>query len=125
MEAYQVTKENLHLAVAALLTNQSALTKQLNSQDLVLLDIRTQTIKTNGRVLAAEAAILECKAGVKDALAKACPGNCILLAEKVRSLEDSRLEATATLGGMKWIITAAAAAGGVVTAGVNWIFSKP
>jgi hypothetical protein len=125
MEAHEVTPANLHLAVGLLLTNQQIITKRLDAQDSVLGAIKEQTIKTNGRVLAAETAIIECKAGVKEALATACPGTCLPLAEKVRSLEDSRLEATSNLAGARWVIASAVAAGGFVASVVGWLLQRP
>lgn len=124
MEAHEVTPANLSLAVGGILTELRGITKRLDQQDEVLLEIRTQTTRTNGRLLNAEAAIIECKAGVKDALSKACPGTCLPLAEKVRSLEDSRLEATSNLAGAKWLIGAAAATGGVLVSAVNWLLHR-
>lgn len=91
--------------------------RRLDDQDHVLGVIRDQTIKTNGRMLAAEAAILECKAGVKDALAKACPGKCVDLEAKVRSLEDSRL-------GVTWAGKALWAAGGIAASTVGWFLTR-
>ena len=131
MDARDVTPQNLHLAVAVLLDRQGEIVKKFDAhsarfdeQDKVLLEIRTQTIKTNGRVLAAEADIKELKGGVKDALAKACPGKCIDLEVKVRSLEDSRLSRTSTEGGIKWALGAVWAAGGVAASAVVWFLSR-
>lgn len=93
MEAHEVTPANLHLAVGSLLTNQQNIVRRLDDQDRVLSEIRTQTIKTNGRVTNAESTIVELKAGVEAAMTKACPGKCIPLEAKVRSLEDKFLTA--------------------------------
>lgn len=125
MEAHEVTPANLHLAVGLLLTNQQGITRRLDAQDVVLGAIKEQTIRTNGRVLAAESAIVECKAGIKDAMAKGgCPGVCIDLDKKVRALEDARERNSGRVESATWIMRGLWAVGaGLVSFGA-WLLGR-
>ena len=98
MKPSEVTPDNLHIAVAVLLDRQSTFfekftthDKRFDAQDLVLAEIRTQTIKTNGGLIQAKADIVDLKAGVESAVKSACPGKCIPLEAKVRAIEDKIL----------------------------------
>jgi hypothetical protein len=117
---------------AVILTRLDAVIKRLedgngrmDNQDKVLESIEKQVIKTNGRVTASEAAIKAVEVVAKEAVAKSCPGKCITLEEKVRTLEDARLAATSTAGGVRWALSAVwASLGAAASAAVWWLSRK-
>ena len=98
MESQQVTKENIHLAVAVLLERQSVMNVHLKAQDGVLEAIRVQTTLTNGKVARSSDDIKQLK---EDASASKDRGE--LLDGRVRTLEDKHLTAASRFAGVTWL----------------------
>jgi len=139
MEAHHVTPENMHLAVALLLQRQGDITlkfttldKRLDDQDVLLTQIRDQTLKTNGGLIHAKADIVqnkqdisEVRNGLKVAIATGgCPGKCIPLEEKVRELQDAQLTQAATVKGATFAVRILWATGAGFVAVAGWLIGK-
>jgi septal ring factor EnvC (AmiA/AmiB activator) len=106
MEPYQVTKDNMHMAIAVLLTNQSAIVKQLEDTVSTLKAVERQTTLTNGTVKRHTEEIATMKldvaaveAGLKES---ACPKTCVTLEAKVRELEDAKIVRDTQVQTVSW-----------------------
>lgn len=86
MNAGDVTKDNIHIAVALLLEGQKAQMRSIEQLADTLDEVRQQVTRTNGRVNHHDSQIERLSSSVCPT-----PGACVGLAERVRKLEDQRL----------------------------------